>query len=176
MASFPNSVIVTADPAQSQRGVLRYDERVFKCVLGRSGISSDKHEGDGATPAGIFPLRRVVYRGDRLNLPATSLPASAIASSDGWCDDPTDKAYNRPVKLPYPASAEAMWREDHVYDVVVVVGHNDDPVLPKAGSAIFMHVAAPDGSPTAGCVALAQEDLLWLLQALRPNAQLEIRG
>jgi L,D-peptidoglycan transpeptidase YkuD (ErfK/YbiS/YcfS/YnhG family) len=104
------------------------------------------------------------------------LPVTAIAADDGWCDDPADAAYNRPVKLPYNASAENMWRDDGLYDVVVIIGHNDDPVVARAGSAIFMHVKPPAGTATAGCVALEKDDLLWLLAALKPNARIEIRA
>src|SRR4051812_12899027 len=84
----------------------------FRCVLGRSGARSDKHEGDGATPIGRFPLRRVLYRSDRLQGPVTKLPVSPVARDDGWCDDPADPHYNMPVKLPFGASHEEMWRED----------------------------------------------------------------
>ena len=168
-------LVVTPDPAQPQRGTLRVGARTLPCVLGRSGIAAQKVEGDGVTPVGQFPLRRVLYRADRLSLPRTALPSAAIAPDDGWCDDPADARYNQPVKLPYGANTESMWRDDALYDVVVVIGHNDDPVVAKAGSAIFMHVAAADGTPTAGCVALAREDLLWVLQTLQPGAVIDIR-
>jgi L,D-peptidoglycan transpeptidase YkuD (ErfK/YbiS/YcfS/YnhG family) len=176
MTASDTTIIVTPDPAAPQRGTVRYGARTWPCVLGRSGIVVEKQEGDGGTPVGKFPLRRVVYRADRLSAPDTVLPTSVIAADDGWCDDPADAAYNRPVKLPYAASAETMSRDDGLYDVVVIVGHNDDPVVPKAGSAIFMHVAPEKGAPTAGCVALAREDLLALLKALGPGAEIEIRG
>ncbi|WP_029010826.1 L,D-transpeptidase family protein [Azospirillum halopraeferens] len=133
------------------------------CVLGRGGIRADKREGDGATPAGAFPLRRVLWRADRLERPRTALPVRPIAPDDGWCDDPADPAYNRPVRRPYPAGHEALWRDDNVYDVIVVMGHNDEPVVPGLGSAVFLHVARPDRETTAGCVALALPDLLRLL-------------
>lgn len=133
------------------------------CRLGRNGVRGVKREGDGATPAGRFPLRRVLWRADRLATPVTALPVAPIAPSDGWCDDPAAPEYNRPVTLPHPARHETMWRADGRYDVVVVIGHNDAPVVPGAGSAVFIHVADPDGGPTAGCVALALDDLLRLL-------------
>lgn len=156
-------IVVTPDPAHPQRGTLTYGDRSYPCVLGRSGARADKQEGDGATPVGSFPLRYVVYRADRGIAPTTVLPVGTIAAKDGWCDAPNDPNYNRPVTLPYPASAENMWRDDGLYDVVVVLGHNDAPVVPGAGSAIFMHVAPSDGGPTAGCIALAQNDLRELL-------------
>jgi L,D-peptidoglycan transpeptidase YkuD (ErfK/YbiS/YcfS/YnhG family) len=145
-------------------------------VLGRSGVLVDKREGDGATPAGRFPLRRVFWRADRVAAPVTALPATPIAPDDGWCDDPADGAYNRPVRCPYPANHEAMWRDDHVYDVVVVIGHNDDPPIAGRGSAVFMHLTRPDRQPTAGCVALDRPDLLALLAMCGADATLDIRA
>ena len=114
-----------------------------RCALGREGVISaeDKREGDGASPLGVWPIRRVLYRPDREAPPETVLQVEAMKPDDGWCDAPTDPNYNRPVTLPYPASAEQMWREDGVYDLVVVLGHNDDPVRPAMGSAIFLHLA-----------------------------------
>jgi L,D-peptidoglycan transpeptidase YkuD (ErfK/YbiS/YcfS/YnhG family) len=133
--------------------------RRMRCALGKGGIRAPKREGDFATPAGAFVLRRVLYRADRSAAPTTRLPIAAIAENDGWCDDPADAAYNRPVTLPYRARAERLWRDDRLYDLVVVLGHNDAPPVAGAGSAIFLHVAAPDYTPTEGCVALAADDL-----------------
>lgn len=169
-------ILVTPIATDVSRGTLRYKSFAFPCVLGRAGIRLDKTEGDGATPVGRFALKRVLYRGDRLMPPATRLPIAPLARDDGWCDAPEDPNYNKPVKLPYAASAETMWREDALYDLVVVLGHNDDPVVPGAGSAIFMHVAASDNAPTAGCVALAREDLLSVLRALNGATFIDIRA
>lgn len=157
-----------------REGRLDWPGGSFRCALGRGGIRSDKREGDGATPVGRFALRRVLWRADRLPRPETGLPVSPIAPDDGWCDDPADPAYNRPVKRPYAASHEELWREDHVYDVIVVMGHNDDPVVPGLGSAVFMHVARPDWAPTAGCVALPLPDLLRLLKDCTPGTVLTV--
>ena len=131
------------------------------CVLGRSGViaADEKREGDGASPSGVWPIRRVLYRADRGPPPITDLPSSAIRQDDGWCDAPGDVAYNRPVTLPYSASAEALFRDDHVYDLIVILGHNDDPVCDGMGSAIFLHLEQPERTPTEGCVALARADL-----------------
>ncbi|MFO1152572.1 MAG: L,D-transpeptidase family protein [Rhodospirillales bacterium] len=151
------------------------------CRLGRAGIRVDKREGDGATPAGLHPLRRVLWRDDRLSPPATGLPRQPIRPDDGWCDDPADAAYNRPVTLPYPGRHERLWRDDGLYDVIVVIGHNDDPVVAGAGSAVFIHVVAPDGAPTAGaptagCIALALPDLLALLTACRLGDAIDVEA
>lgn len=162
------------DMLVSANGRLRWAGRTYRCGLGRGGVRRDKREGDGATPAGRFPLRRVLYRPDRLAAPATGLPTMALTPQDGWCDDPGDAAYNRPVRLPYPARHELMWREDGLYDIVVVIGHNDDPVAPGMGSAVFLHVARDDYGPTEGCVALALDDLRAVLTEAAPGVQLQI--
>lgn len=150
-------------------GRIRAGRKTFRCVLGRSGVRRDKVEGDGATPAGQFPLRRVIYRADRLSRPRTALPAAPLARDQGWCDDPNDPCYNQPVRLPFAGSHEVLWRADSLYDVIVVLGHNDAPVIPGNGSAIFMHVARPDFGPTEGCIALALDDLLEVLALCRPG-------
>jgi L,D-peptidoglycan transpeptidase YkuD (ErfK/YbiS/YcfS/YnhG family) len=144
-------------------------DRVFRCALGASGITRSKREGDKATPAGRFPLRRVLYRPDRLAAPTTALPLMPLDPRDGWCDAPDDPRYNQPVTLPYGASHERLWREDHVYDVIVVLGCNDAPAVPGMGSAIFMHVARPGYAPTEGCVALPLPDLEAVLARCRPG-------
>ena len=149
-----------------------------RCALGPAGVvpAAQKREGDGASPAGVWPIRRVLYRPDREAPPQTELRVAAIEPDDGWCDAPDDPAYNRPVKLPHPASAERMWREDNLYDLVVILGHNDDPPVPGLGSAIFLHLARPDYAPTHGCVAVARSDLEALLRAARPGDAVEIRA
>src|SRR5579859_1914058 len=155
----------------SADGRLSLAGRDRRCALGRAGVrpAADKREGDGATPAGLWPLRNVLWRADRLSAPWSRLPARAIEPDDGWCDAPLDPAYNRPVRLPYPASAERIWREDGVYDLVVVLGYNDAPVVRGAGSAIFMHVARADYAATEGCIALALDDLVELVSLAAPG-------
>jgi L,D-peptidoglycan transpeptidase YkuD (ErfK/YbiS/YcfS/YnhG family) len=148
----------------------------YRCAIGRSGARADKREGDGATPVGCFAFRRVLYRADRLPAPRTHLPVASITPDDGWCDDPADPLYNKPVQLPYAASHERMWRDDGIYDIVVVIGHNDDPIQPGLGSAVFLHLARADYGPTEGCVALALPDLLDLLRAVGPADRLCVRS
>lgn len=158
----------------SAAGRLRCGDREYRCALGRGGVVADKAEGDGGTPVGAYPLRCVLYRPDRVDPPETGLPVAPIAADKGWCDDAGHAEYNRPVRLPFEASHEKMWRDDGLYDVVVVLGHNDDPPVPGKGSAIFMHVARPDYGPTEGCVALALEDLLAVLAACGPADTIRI--
>jgi len=144
-------------------GRLVFQGRVMRCALGRGGVRADKQEGDGATPIGVLPLRRVLYRADRLAIPRAAAPREPIAATDGWCDDPGHADYNRQVTLPHPARHEELWRRDALYDIVGVLGWNDAPVRQDRGSAIFLHVARPDFGPTEGCVALALADLQSLL-------------
>ena len=153
---------------------LTWDRNSVRCALGRSGIVANKREGDGGTPSGVLPLRRVFYRSDRLSAPLTSIPITRLACDDGWCDDPADKNYNQYVTLPHRASCETLWRDDHLYDVIVVLGHNDDPIAAGCGSAIFLHVASTDFGPTEGCIALDVDDLLQLLGSVTVGAAIYV--
>lgn len=150
----------------------------MRCAIGKRGAlpAEQKREGDGATPIGRWKLRRLYYRADRLPPPETALESQALRPQDGWCDAPTDKNYNRFVQHPYPTSAERLWREDNVYDLIVPLGYNDDPVAPGKGSAIFLHVARPDYAPTDGCVALARQDMLFLLRTAQPDTYMVVGG
>lgn len=168
------AVLVSALSAASRQGRLRLGPLQVACALGRAGCSLRKREGDGATPVGTWPVLSVLYRPDRLCRPCTRLPVRPLRASDGWCDDPADRNYNRAVRHPYPASAETLWRDDHLYDVVVVLGHNQRPRLRAGGSAIFMHVAQEGYSPTAGCIALRRADLLRILERLAPGAAVRV--
>jgi L,D-peptidoglycan transpeptidase YkuD (ErfK/YbiS/YcfS/YnhG family) len=173
-------IIDVAAPAGAIAGTLRFGRLVFPCMVGRAGIVAAKREGDGGTPEGLFPLREARYRADRLSTPPkTGLPLLPLQPNEGWCDDPTDAAYNRLVRLPHGGRAETLWRDDHVYDALAVIGWNDAPVLPGAGSAIFLHVMRHDSAgaprPTSGCVALRFEDLLAVLAACTPATSIRIQ-
>jgi L,D-peptidoglycan transpeptidase YkuD (ErfK/YbiS/YcfS/YnhG family) len=165
-----------AENLECRDGRLYWSGGSAVAAVGRAGVKADKHEGDGATPAGTYPLVSVLYRPDRTAPPLSRLTVKPFAPSDGWVDDPADANYNRPVSLPYCASAEQMWREDDLYDALVVIGYNIEPVVPGAGSAIFLHIATPDFAPTAGCVAIQREVLLGLLPLLGPGSQIAITG
>ena len=149
---------------------------VCRCALGRTGVVSagQKREGDGASPAGTWTMRRVFYRADRLARPQTGLACIPLHVRDGWCDDPEHRLYNRPVSLPFAASHEELWREDQVYDVIVELGYNDAPVVPGHGSAIFLHLARDDYRGTQGCIALSAEDMVSVLARCQPGSALEI--
>ena len=138
------------------------------CVIGRGGpcAAEQKREGDGCTPLGRFSLRAMLLRPDRVGTVTSGLPRRWLRPSDGWSDDPVDPAYNRAVTHPHGFSAEALWRADGVYDVIVPIGFNDAPVVPGRGSAIFLHCTRPDAAPTEGCIAIPKEALLAILAAL----------
>jgi L,D-peptidoglycan transpeptidase YkuD (ErfK/YbiS/YcfS/YnhG family) len=153
----------------------RFGRTRYRCAVGHGGIRKNKKEGDGATPAGAWPIRSVLYRPDRIRLPKLAFEVRELAREDGWCDAAADPMYNRPVKLPYAASAEKLWRDDGIYDVIVVLGYNDKPVVPGRGSAIFMHIARPNYNPTLGCVAFARENLLEILSRATPGTRVVVR-
>jgi L,D-peptidoglycan transpeptidase YkuD (ErfK/YbiS/YcfS/YnhG family) len=171
-----HQLLVTALSPGATRGVLACGPLRLPCALGRSGRKAGKREGDGATPIGSFALRKAFYRPDRLVRPRTLLPLSPLRKDDGWCDAPGDRNYNRHVRHPYPASAEHLWRDDGLYDVVVVLGHNERPRVQGRGSAVFMHVAGPGFTATAGCVALRLPDLLRVLEYVSAGALVRIRA
>jgi L,D-peptidoglycan transpeptidase YkuD (ErfK/YbiS/YcfS/YnhG family) len=139
---------------------------VRRAALGRSGIKASKREGDDATPLGRFPVRQVLYRADRVTRPRTVFPLRALRADDGWCEDPADRSYNRLVKLSPRSGADRLTRDDNLYDLILILGHNDRPRVKGRGSAIFVHLARPGYAPTAGCIALSRHDLLMLLAEL----------
>jgi L,D-peptidoglycan transpeptidase YkuD (ErfK/YbiS/YcfS/YnhG family) len=143
-------------------------------ALGRSGMRADKREGDGATPRGRFRPLRVWWRSDRGLRPRTLLPVRRIGPGDAWCEDPHDRRYNRPIRLPVGGPGDRLWRADHLYDLVVELDHNARPRVAGRGSAIFVHVARPGLKPTAGCVALPAPYLRRLLVRTGRKTRIEI--
>jgi L,D-peptidoglycan transpeptidase YkuD (ErfK/YbiS/YcfS/YnhG family) len=170
----PGCLDLTVRPGPDKTWLLAIGGREMRCAVGRSGVTTDKHEGDGGTPAGRWFLREGFYRPDRVAPPQTALKLAPLAPTDGWCDAPDDPQYNRPVQLPYPASHEEMWRSDHLYDVVIVIGYNDSPPAPGRGSAIFLHLSHDDFGPTAGCIAIPLADMLAILPLLTPETVIDI--
>lgn len=162
-------------------GILKWGSQSTPCAIGKGGVKpdTDKREGDGATPLGTYPLRWVYYRPDRVAPPQTNLPMRGISRQDGWCDDADHSAYNSAVRLPFDASAETLWREDGLYDFIVVLGHNDAPARAGLGSAIFLHCCKYDDAgamkPTLGCVAVPRETLVTILRGCTPQTVIEIR-
>ena len=163
--------------ARGTRGILRLGPLALPCALGRAGIRAVKLEGDGATPVGRHPVLALAMRRDRWRMPPTTpLPAASIAAKDGWCDTPDDPAYNRPVRLPHRAGAEAMVRDDPLYDAVIVLDYNVTRRARHRGSAVFWHVAKPGLAPTEGCVALPPRDMRRVLPHLRRRRAVIVRG
>jgi L,D-peptidoglycan transpeptidase YkuD (ErfK/YbiS/YcfS/YnhG family) len=158
-----------------QDGRLMWPGGSARAACGRGGVRLDKREGDGASPQGIIPLVSAYYRPDRIAPPASGLKLTALCPEHGWCDDPGDPLYNRPISLPCAARHERLWREDGLYDLVVVIGYNIDPPVPGLGSAIFLHAARPDFAPTEGCIAIERDVLAGLLARLGPERTIAIR-
>jgi L,D-peptidoglycan transpeptidase YkuD (ErfK/YbiS/YcfS/YnhG family) len=154
---------------------LEFQGHVYPCSLGKNGATADKKEGDGKTPFGTFQLRTAFYRKDKtgsvncLNA-AEFLKCEETQENFGWVDDPTDPLYNQFTYLPYPASHEELFLKDSVaYDLMAVIGYNDNPVVPYKGSAIFFHVTNTYGG-TAGCVAVSLTDLQTILSRVTESS------
>ncbi len=161
--------------ASATNGQLRIGDRSFPCQLGHAGRSARKYEGDGATPIGTWPIMGVYYRADRIARPKTLLPIKPLRYDQGWCDEPLDRNYNQPVQLPYRASCESLWRDDHAYDLIVVLDYNISRRAINLGSAIFMHLSHDNLRPTAGCLAFTETDLRMILQLLKPGHLITVR-
>lgn len=161
-------------PGNPRQGIIILANRAIPCALGRSGILACKTEGDGATPTGTWQFREVRYRADRVARPMTRLPVRQTRIHDGWCDAGDDRNYNRAVFLPYRASAETMWRDDHLYNIVVVLSHNQCPRMRNRGSAVFVHLNRDGYTPTEGCIALSERNLRMLLALCGPGDQIRI--
>lgn len=172
-----NLIVTIEKDSKNKIAKAQWGDQTFPCAIGWGGIGEKVGEGDGITPIGEYPIRRVLYRADRiLEKPKTVFEVQEIQEDDGWCDEPRDPHYNQQVKKPFAASHEDLWRKDNVYDVIVVIGQNDDPIIPNKGSAVFMHVARENFTPTAGCVGLSQNDLLKVLEESTPDTHVIVKG
>jgi L,D-peptidoglycan transpeptidase YkuD (ErfK/YbiS/YcfS/YnhG family) len=167
-------ITVRRRPGNPSQGRLVAGSLVLPVALGRGGVKANKREGDGATPRGTFRLRRLWWRGDRHPRPPTALPTRRIAADDGWCEDPSDRHYNRPVKVPEGSAADRLARTDHLYDFIIELDHNTRPRVKGRGSAVFIHAARPHFAPTAGCVALNIDTLRRLLGRLGPGTKIVV--
>ncbi|HWL30577.1 MAG TPA: L,D-transpeptidase family protein [Xanthobacteraceae bacterium] len=169
-----DTLFVRARPGRSTQGFLVAGPLALPVALGRGGIRANKREGDGGTPRGAFRLRRLWWRADRTPRPPTRLPARPIRADDGWCEDPRDRRYNRPIRLAPGAAGDRLRRADHLYDFIIELDHNTRPRIAGRGSAVFVHAARPGFSPTAGCVALKTDALRRLLAKLGPRTRIVI--
>ncbi|HEX2216693.1 MAG TPA: L,D-transpeptidase family protein [Xanthobacteraceae bacterium] len=166
---------VGACAGERSRGWLTAAGHRLPVALGRGGIRADKREGDGATPRGVFRIRRLWWRADRGSRPRTLVPLRRIKDTDAWCEDPADRRYNRPTSAARDHGGDRLWREDHLYDLIIELDHNTRPRIAGRGSAVFVHVARPGFAPTAGCVALRASDLRRLVERLGPKTRIAIQ-
>ncbi len=166
---------VGGDSGTPCRGFLFAGPLMLPCALGRTGVAHLKREGDGKSPAGRFQIVEIRFRPDRIRRPKVHLGARLLRQTDVWCDDPESRLYNRAGHSPCADRHEELWRRDHVYDVIVILDHNQHPRVRGAGSAIFFHLLADEPGPTAGCVAISAAHMRRLLPRLARNATLTIR-
>ena len=165
---------VRTRPGHRTKGLLVAGPLAIPVSLGRGGIKADKREGDGGTPRGLFQLRRLWWRADRAPRPRTQLPVRPIRSDDAWSEDPSDRRYNRPFKRRPDEAAARLWREDHLYDLIIEIDHNTRPRVAGRGSAVFVHLARDGFLPTAGCVGLKRTALTRLLERVGPRTRIAI--
>ncbi len=165
-----------ARPGNRRQGWLSVGHQHVKVVLGRAGIKVNKREGDGGTPAGRYRLVRLWRRPDRLPRPRTLLPVRPIAVTDGWCEDPSDRRYNRPIRIGPGRPGDRLWRSDALYDLIIEIDHNRRPRVSGRGSAVFIHVARAELAPTAGCISLPATTLKRLITRLGPRTTITIHG
>ena len=151
----------------NKSGVLKFKNLKFKCALGKSGIGKKRKEGDNITPKGSYKLLGLFYRSDRIPNFKTILKKRKINKKMGWCDDVNNKNYNKLIKLPCNFSHEKLYRKDNVYDLVVPINYNTNKITRGKGSAIFLHVAKKNYTPTKGCIALKKKDLILLLKKIK---------
>lgn len=168
-------IVVNRAPGRPSEARILLAHGARRAALGRSGVRALKREGDGATPLGRFAIRQVLYRADRVKRPRSLLPVRAIRDGDAWCEEPADRNYNRLVKLAPGSTADRLARADHLYDLILVLGHNDHPRVRGRGSAIFMHLPREGYTPTAGCIALSMRDLEALLRQVRHRTRIVVR-
>ena len=170
------SIQVSARPGRRSQGIMRAGPRVVPVALGRGGIKANKREGDGGTPRGRFFPVRVWWRADRMPRPRTLLPLRRIGPADAWCENPSDRRYNKPFERSAHEPGDRLWRDDGLYDLFIEINHNIRPRVAGRGSAVFIHVARPGFAPTAGCVALRLRDLQKLLSWMGPKTRIKIHN
>jgi len=155
-------------------GYLIYKNSKFRCSLGINGIKNKKKEGDGITPKGIFKLKKIYYRNDKVKNIVTKVKKIKITKDMGWCDDPKSKFYNKLIRLPSKFGHEKLYRKDDIYNLIIVLDYNMNPVTKNKGSAIFIHLAKKNYKPTQGCVGLKQNDLIKLIKMIKKKQKIKI--
>ena len=155
-------------------GYLKYKNFKFRCALGKGGIKKKVKEGDNITPKGIFKIIKIYYRPDKINKIISSIKKIKIKKNMGWCDDPSSSYYNKQVKLPSKYNHERLYRKDNLYDLILVLNYNTNPIIKNKGSAIFLHIAKKNYQPTKGCVALKKQDLIKLTSIIKKNTKIKL--
>ena len=153
---------------------ISYNNYKAKCAVGKRGISIKKKEGDFITPKGTFKIREIFYRKDRVQNLITRIKKTVIRKNMGWCDDPKSKKYNKLIYFPFKHSAEKLYRSENVYDIILILNFNMDPVKKNKGSAMFIHVAKKSFQPTQGCIALNKFELIKLVKSIKKNTVVKI--
>ena len=169
-----NTITVARAAGERSRGILRLGAKTHPVALSGGGIKANKFEGDLATPRGVFHPLRLWWRADRMPRPNTALPVRRITRADAWCEDPAGRRYNQPIRLDDNASGDRLWRDDHLYDLIVEIDHNTRPRIAKRGSAVFLHLSRENLKPTAGCIAMPLGDLRRLVAKLDKNSVIRI--
>ena len=146
----------------------------LRCAIGKRGITCKKKEGDQKTPDGDFRFKSIFYRKDRINNLKTSMMKKIIKKNMGWCDDSSSKYYNKLIRFPFKKSAEKMWLKDRIYDILIIIDYNLKPVIKNKGSAIFLHIAKKNYSPTKGCIAINKKDILFLISKINNKTKIMI--
>ena len=158
----------------SKSGYLKYKNLKFRCSLGKSGIGKKKIEGDNITPKGTFKIVNIYFRKDHIKNIISKLKLIKIKRTMGWCDDPTSKKYNQLIKLPTKYHHEKLYRSDKLYDIVIVLNYNMNPIVKGKGSAIFLHLSKNLKNKTSGCVGLRKKDMLELIKIIKKSTKVII--
>ena len=157
-----------------KNGFLQNQDQKYKCSIGYNGLNKNKNEGDGCTPIGTFKINKILYRPDKINIHQFNIDSEVIEKSHGWCDDINSDLYNQKIEFPFEQSAEHLYRNDDLYDIVCIIDYNLNPIIRGKGSAIFLHVANEDYSPTQGCVAIKKDELLQIAMKLDESSTIII--
>jgi L,D-peptidoglycan transpeptidase YkuD (ErfK/YbiS/YcfS/YnhG family) len=176
VSSSLGSIRVRVRPGRRSQGILRAGGLIVPVAIGRGSVKANKREGDGGTPRGRFFPQRLWWRADRLPRPRTLLPTRRIGPADAWSEDPADRNYNRPVLRSANEPGDRLKRWDGLYDVFIEIDHNARPRIAGRGSAVFIHVARPGLTPTAGCIALPLNELLRLARVLTCKTRIMIHN
>ena len=155
-------------------GYLKYKNLRFRCALGKAGIKKKEKEGDNVTPKGIFNIIKMYYRPDKIKNITTDIKKIKIKKNMGWCDDSRSNSYNQQIKLPNKFGHEKLFRNDNLYDLILVLNYNINPTIKYKGSAIFIHIAKNSYKKTKGCIALKKEHLIKLISKIKTNTKIKI--